>query len=133
MTNEIIDLTIETTDNCRYCLMCRHVCPVGHVTRLETLTPHGWGLLIASERRGLVTWNASSVDKLFSCADCGACRAHCVTDQPLPNAIAAARSEVVDLDLAPAAVYAVNKALIRWENPYPVSYTHLTLPTSDLV
>ena len=21
-----------TTDNCRYCLMCRHVCPVGHVT-----------------------------------------------------------------------------------------------------
>ena len=118
MTNGIIDLTIETTDNCRYCLMCRHVCPVGHVTRLETLTPHGWGLLIASERRGLVTWNASSVDKLFSCADCGACRAHCVTDQPLPNAIAAARSEVVDLDLAPAAVYAVNKALIRWENPY---------------
>ena len=28
------------------------------------------------------------------------------------------RAEVVDRDLAPAAVYAVNKALIRWENPY---------------
>jgi ferredoxin len=21
------------TDNCRYCLMCRHVCPVGHVVK----------------------------------------------------------------------------------------------------
>ena len=47
---------VSTTDNCRYCLMCRHVCPVGHVTRLETLTPHGWGLLISSVHRGLLTW-----------------------------------------------------------------------------
>ena len=100
---ENVALAVATTDNCRYCLMCRHVCPVGHVTRLETLTPHGWGLLIASQRRGLITWNASSVDKLYSCADCGTCRAHCVTDQPLPDAIAAARAEVAALGLAPAA------------------------------
>jgi len=106
------------TDNCRYCLMCRHVCPVGHITRLETLTPHGWGLLIASQRRGLITWNASSVDKLYSCADCGLCRSHCVTDQPLPNAIAAARAEVAAQGLAPASLYPLNEALLRWGNPY---------------
>lgn len=116
-------MTLETnpitaTDNCRYCLMCRHVCPVGHVTRLETLTPHGWGLLIASERRGLVTWNASAVDKLFNCADCGTCRSHCVTDQPLPEAIAAARAEVAAQGLAPASLYAIDEALLRWGNPY---------------
>lgn len=109
---------ITATDNCRYCLMCRHVCPVGHVTRLETLTPHGWGLLIASERRGLVTWNASAVDKLYSCADCGTCRSHCVTDQPLPEAIAAARAEVVEKGLAPAAVVAVDESIRAWGNPY---------------
>lgn len=118
MAIDNIALSAATTDNCRYCLMCRHVCPVGHVTMLETLTPHGWGLLIASERRGLIGWNASSIDKLFSCADCGACRAHCVTDQPLPNAIAAARAEVVQQALAPQAVYAVNEALLQWGNPY---------------
>ena len=28
-----IENVIATTDNCRYCLMCRHVCPLGHVTR----------------------------------------------------------------------------------------------------
>ena len=51
----MIEDVILTTENCRYCLMCRHVCPVGHVTRLETLTPHGWGLTIASIRRGIVS------------------------------------------------------------------------------
>ncbi len=113
-----IENPILATDNCRYCLMCRHVCPVGHITRLETLTPHGWGLLIASQRRGLISWNASSVDKLFSCADCGLCRSHCVTDQPLPDAIAAARAEVAAQGLAPADLYPLNEALLRWGNPY---------------
>lgn len=114
----IIENPILATDNCRYCLMCRHVCPVGHITRLETLTPHGWGLLIASQRRGLIGWNASSVEKLYSCADCGLCRSHCVTDQPLPDAIAAARAEVAAQGLAPASLYPLNEALLRWGNPF---------------
>ncbi len=113
-----IETPIAATDNCRYCLMCRHVCPVGHVTRLETLTPHGWGLLIASQRRGLISWNDSSIDKLYSCADCGLCRSHCVTDQSLPDAIAAARAEVAAQGLAPASLYPINEALLAWGNPY---------------
>jgi Fe-S oxidoreductase len=107
-----------TIENCRYCLMCRHVCPVGHVTRRETLTPHGWGLTIASVQRGLLTWNQDTVDVLYSCADCGTCRAYCVTDQALPDAIAATRTEVAAQSLAPAAVYEVHKALQEWSNPY---------------
>jgi Fe-S oxidoreductase len=107
-----------TIENCRYCLMCRHVCPVGHVTRRETLTPHGWGLTIASVQRGLLSWNQDVVDVLYSCADCGTCRAHCVTDQPLPDAIAETRAEVTAHSLAPAAVYEVHKSLQEWSNPY---------------
>jgi Fe-S oxidoreductase len=98
--------------------MCRHVCPVGHVTRLETLTPHGWGLIIASVQRGLLTWDAETVNVLYSCADCGLCRANCVTDQPLPDAIAAARAEVTAQQLAPAIVYEVGEMLKKYENPY---------------
>jgi len=108
----------ETIENCRYCLMCRHVCPVGHVTRRETLTPHGWGLTIASVQRGLLTWNQDTVDVLYSCADCGTCRAHCVTDQRLPDAIAITRAEVAAQNLVPAAAYEVHKALQEWSNPY---------------
>ncbi len=109
---------IETTENCRYCLMCRHTCPVGLGTHNETLTPHGWGLTIASVKRGLLTWNDETVDALYSCADCGNCRAHCVFDQPLPDAIAAARAEVAAQNLAPAVVYEFDEMFKQWGNPY---------------
>jgi Fe-S oxidoreductase len=107
-----------TIENCRYCLMCRHVCPVGHVTCNETLTPHGWGLTIASVRRGLLSWNQNTVNVLYSCADCGTCLAHCVTQQALPDAIAATRAEVAAQNLAPETVYEVHQALQEWGNPY---------------
>ncbi len=110
--------TIAIIENCRYCLMCRHVCPVGHVTRKETLTPHGWGLTIASVQRGLLTWNPETVDVLYSCADCGTCRAFCVTDQALPDAIAATRADVAGRGLAPAAALEIHQAIQEWSNPY---------------
>ena len=115
MPQQTVTATIE---NCRYCLMCRHVCPVGHVTRRETLTPHGWGLTIASVERDLLAWNQDTVDVLYSCADCGTCRAHCVTDQPLPDAITATRAEVASQNLSPAMVYEIHDALKEWSNPY---------------
>lgn len=98
--------------------MCRHVCPVGHVTRKETLTPHGWGLAIASVQRGLLSWNPETVDVLYSCADCGTCRAFCVTDRALPDAIAGTRAEVASQGLSPAVAYEIHNMLQEWSNPY---------------
>lgn len=109
---------IFTTENCRYCLMCRHVCPVTRVTYNEATSPHGWALEIASVRRGQLQWNAETSDLLYQCADCGLCQAFCVTDQPLPYAIVAARAEVVAAGQAPASVAAVNDVLRRWGNMY---------------
>jgi Fe-S oxidoreductase len=114
----IQDLIIETADNCRYCLMCRHLAPVELVTYRETLSPHGWGLLIASEHRGLLEWNPDSVDAIYSAPDNGNSRAHCVTDQPLPEVIAAVRADLVSQGLAPDVVYELNEALKEWSNPY---------------
>jgi Fe-S oxidoreductase len=109
---------IATTDNCRYCLMCRHVAPVELVTYRESLSPHGIALLIASVRRGLIDWDSDTVDTLYSAADGGNSRAHCVTDQPLPEAIAAARAEVVAQKKAPAVVYQLDKAFRKWGTPF---------------
>jgi Fe-S oxidoreductase len=75
-------------------------------------------LLIAAKKRGLMTWNPESVETLYGCADCGTCRANCVTDQPLPEAIAAARAEVVDQGVAPERAILVKEKLERWENPF---------------
>ncbi|MBK8047133.1 MAG: (Fe-S)-binding protein [Anaerolineales bacterium] len=91
---------------------------MGEVTKLESLSPHGWALTIASQRRGLIEWNTDSVGALYHCADCGLCRANCVTDQPLPNAIVAARNQVVESGLAPRPLYTLADALAHWGNPY---------------
>jgi Fe-S oxidoreductase len=91
--------------------MCRQVCPVGLVTARETLTPHAWALTIESVKRGQLTWNRETADVMYTCADCGLCRSHCVTDQPLPDAIADARAEIVRRGFAPAIVAEVDRKL----------------------
>ena len=114
----MIENVIDTTENCRFCLMCRHVAPVGLITYQETLTPHGIALTVAAQRRGQISWNPESVGVIYSEPDGGNCRAHCVTSQPLPAAIAAVRAEIVSQELAPAAVTATHDPLSRWSNPY---------------
>ena len=115
---EHIPHPIEATHGCRYCWMCRHVCPVGHVTHRETHTPHAWALMIDAQSKGTLTWNEDSTNELYACADCGMCRTHCVTDQPLPDAIAEARASVAKSGAAPKAVYALHERLKGWGNPY---------------
>ena len=114
----MIEDPLLTTDNCRYCLMCRHACPVAHVTRSETYSPHGWGLTIASIRRDLLDLDDETIDVIYSCADCGTCRSNCVTDQPLPSAIATMRAVITNKDLTPKTVREVHDKLKKWDNPY---------------
>jgi len=107
-----------TTDSCRYCWMCRHVCPTGFVTKRETHTPHGYALLVASATRGVSPWTADTVDALYTCADCGCCESHCATHQPLPEAIVGARAALVEAGLAPAAALQLKARLERWGSQY---------------
>ncbi len=102
----------------RFCLMCGQACPVRRVTKNEATSPHGWALLVASVQRGMLQWNAETVDVLYHCADCGNCQGNCATDRPLPYAIQAARDEVVRLGHAPASVKAVEEKLRAWGNPF---------------
>lgn len=120
---------IDTTENCRYCLMCRHLCPVGQVTSNEALSPHGWAQTVASERRGLLEWNRQTVDNLYQCADCGNCESHCVTDQPLPNAIAAVRSSLAAGPLVPQTVSDLADRLSTTDHLY--NGTEVTDPYPD--
>ncbi len=106
-------MSASAIDNCRYCLMCRHAAPVGHVMHDEAVTPHGIALVAASVQRGLLEWNTSSISALYAEPDSGNCRAHCITDQRLPAAVAAIRATVCAKGLAPSAVYKVHERLVR--------------------
>lgn len=79
----------------------------------EAVTPHGIALVVASQRRGLVQWDEESVRVVYAEPDGGNCRAHCVTDQPLPAAVAAVRADLVDKGLAPDVVYELRNRLMR--------------------
>jgi Fe-S oxidoreductase len=48
---------------------------------------------------------------MYACADCGLCRSHCVSDQPLPDAIVDARAEIVRRGVAPAIVADIDRKL----------------------
>lgn len=113
-----IENIIDTIENCRYCLMCRHIASVELVTHKETLSPHGWALVIASVKRGLLEWDADTVDVIYSAPDHGNSRAHCATNQPLPEAIAAVRTEIVNQQKAPPVVYELDKALREFGTPF---------------
>ncbi len=98
--------------------MCRHVCPVTRVTANESTSPHGWALTIAAVARGQLAWDATTVDLLYRCADCGLCQAWCRTDRPLPAAIQAARAAVVAAGRAPGEVHQLQQRLREWGNPF---------------
>ena len=114
----MIENVIDITEYCRHCLMCRHVAPAGNITNRETVTPHGVAQLVASERRGMIEWDADTVGALYAFTDNGNSRSHCVTSQPLGAAVAAARARVVEQGHAPDIVYEVKEKLQSWENPY---------------
>lgn len=123
---------METLENCRFCLMCRHVAPVGLVTGLETLTPHGIALIATSQARGLIDWNEESVGVIFSSPDGGNTRAHCVFDQPHPAAVAAVRATLVRQNLAPDIVYDIDEALQKWSTPFATEEPQRSMATGDV-
>jgi len=93
--------------------MCRHVAPVGHVTHNESFTPHGIALVASMQRQGRISWDASSLGVLYAEPDGGNCQSHCVTNQPLPAAIAAIRAEVAAQGLAPLELMQINDQILQ--------------------
>jgi Fe-S oxidoreductase len=107
-----------TLESCRFCLMCRHVDPVSHVTFNEALTPHGIALTATSQKRGLFEWNEESVHVLYSDVDGGNARAHCVTNKPFSEGVAAVKAEITAKGFAPQNVYDVHEKLVKHHSPY---------------
>lgn len=90
----------EIADACRFCWMCRHLCPVGYVTGKEANTPRGKALLISMDNRGLPL-TPDSADAMFQCCLCSACTGDCVTGYDPPVFIREARTAAVAEDRIP--------------------------------
>lgn len=66
-------------DACRFCWMCRHICPIGNATGLERNTSRARALALSLVTRDGVEYSDDIVDNVYECALCGACTKDCVT------------------------------------------------------
>ncbi len=68
----------DTIESCRFCWMCRHICPIGNATGQERNTARARALSLSLVERGAEPL-AEVADNVFECALCGACTQDCAT------------------------------------------------------
>ncbi len=68
----------ETIDSCRFCWMCRHICPVGNATGQERNTARARALALSLVERGAEPLSGVA-DNIYECTLCGACTNDCIT------------------------------------------------------
>lgn len=65
-------------DACRFCWMCRHICPIGNATGQERNTARARALGLSLVVRGAEKME-NIIDNIYECSLCGACVKECVT------------------------------------------------------
>ena len=101
-------------DACRFCWMCRHLCPVQLVTGKETNTPRAKGLLVSMITRGMKL-EADTAETMYECMLCGACTNDCVTGFEPPLFIREGRTEAVVAGVAN--MYGASESKVKTDAP----------------
>ncbi len=90
----------KIADSCRFCWMCRHICPIGNATGLERNTARARALGVS-----LVARNATELkeiaDNIYECTLCGACTNNCMTGWDPKVFIQEVKTEIVLNGVAP--------------------------------
>ena len=90
-------------DACRFCFMCRHLCPVGQKTGKENNTPRAKGLLISLVNRGQ-EYTSDMASDIYECCLCEACSNDCATGYEPSVFVREARTMALVNDLVPPRV-----------------------------
>lgn len=90
-------------DACRFCWMCRHICPVAGSTGNEAWTPRAKGLMVSMIERG-TEYDAQIAQAMYHCTMCEACSNDCVTGFKPTDFIREARTLAIVNGFAPKAV-----------------------------
>ena len=90
----------QTVDACRFCWMCRHICPIGNVTGQERNNARARALALS-----MVVRNVEGIDdvieNMYECTLCGACTKECMTGWDPVRFTLEARLEGVMADVTP--------------------------------
>lgn len=66
-------------DSCRFCWMCRHICPIGNANGQERTTARARALGLSMVVRGSAELTSDIIDNIYECSCCSACTCDCVT------------------------------------------------------
>ena len=113
-----IEDQFETIDACRFCFMCRHVCTMGLATGWESDTPRGRALVLFKVLRGHAEYDEDLVQSIYRCCLCGVCQTWCKGDYTPPEAILAARRDIVEMGLEPEAARQIKQNVLTTGNPF---------------
>lgn len=100
----ISELAMRHAEKCRYCFMCRHLCPVQLQTGREINTPRAKGLVLSMVNKKAAEFDRDMAKIMYECLLCDACVNDCATGYQPPLYIREARTYAVVNDLAPDAV-----------------------------
>lgn len=93
-------------DACRFCWMCRHLCPVGLQTGKEVNTPRAKGLLLSMVERG-TAFEDDMAEVMYECLLCDACSNDCATGYEPPVFIREGRTAALVESRVPKRVQTV--------------------------
>lgn len=123
----------ETVDACRFCWMCRHICPIGNVTGQERNTARARALglsMVARDREKL----ENCIDNVYECSLCGACVKECKTGWDPTLFVAEAKLEAALAGITPDYINSMLDKSEKTGNVYGVKkYSKfVTAETKDL-
>ncbi|MDO4584013.1 MAG: (Fe-S)-binding protein [Planctomycetia bacterium] len=75
---QISQTSKKTIDACRFCWMCRHICPIGNATGQERNTSRARALGLSMVEREMEALG-KIIDNMYECSLCGACTKECMT------------------------------------------------------
>ena len=64
---------LHHAEKCRFCWMCRHLCPVQHQTGKELNTPRAKGLLLSMVNKKAQEFDKDMGQAMYECLLCDAC------------------------------------------------------------
>ena len=91
----------KIADSCRFCWMCRHICPIGNATGQERNTARARSLGVSLVVRG-ATDLKEIADNIYECTLCGACTNNCMTGWDPKVFIQEVKTEIVLNGVAPS-------------------------------
>lgn len=105
---------------CAFCnSMCRHVCTVATITKLESTQPKGKGMIAYSILRGEMEFTKGAIERMYMCVDCGRCKVWCVKGaSDCSKNVQAVRADIAAQGKAPAPISKWRENVLKHKDLY---------------